>query len=451
MDERLILTNARLFDTGSGRFTGDRSLIIEQGSITHIGDNGIEWCPDDQVIDCHGRFVIPGLWECHGHLLDCAVTAPENQKRILSNLNLPSDTSWDGFVQDRLLDFLHRGITHVRDVGGPLDNLSLLSRSISDGRFDGPDIFFAGPMLERPPLHWEPKNRRNPGFTVPVEKTEDVLPILDRLKRRGASLVKTFNKFDRDVFGYLVDAARDYGLPVTHDPGGALYQWVPIDVAMERGVRCFEHAQAAIPVILSPAWSAEHEKHKDSPPESERNRAFFGEFLSHADEAVDRNRLDDLCLLMVKKDVCYCPTLWTLMPLRTVFNTEAPNEQEALRRRKNQSFCGILRMIVETMASHGVKILVGHDSGSPEGTAKEMELLEEWGVDPVEIIKGATCYPAQWFGVDDRMGNIAETKAADLVVLNEDPLLNISSVRSVWAVCHRGQWTPLDNQPERTP
>ncbi len=439
-NDTLKITNIRIFDSYNGAFSSMKNLTIREGVIAGIDEAGAGTLETEPFLDCQGGYAVPGLWECHGHLMELGAVSPEVRSMILTNQNLPSDSDWDHHVQDQLTAFLKRGVTHIRDVGGPLDSLETLVQSMRNGQYTGPNIRYAGPMLEKPPLHWASKNRRYPGFTVPIETRQDVDTMLDSLACHGASLVKTFNKFDQDMLAYLLERAVEHHLPVTLDPGCALYHWIPMEYAIELGIQCFEHAQAALPSVLKTEWRSEIEPYRFSPPESEENRALFRKIMTHSDDVIDRERLRDLCQLMVDRDVCICPTLFTLQPMRTRF-TDAPlNAGEELRRKINETFCDLMHTIIDAMASAGVRILVGHDSSFARGVALEMGFLSEWGVKPAEIIKGATLYPAQWIGADDLYGTIEVNKIADLVILDENPLDNIANIETVRAVYHQGKW-----------
>ena len=447
MNEGLILSNVCIFNSGENRFSSPQNVAILDGVIQKISRFDLNEYSGLQSVDCQGRFAIPGLWECHAHLSPYLADDPEFRKEILSESDQGPEISWDVFVQNQLQDFLNRGITHIRDVGGPLDKLKDLSHQIQTGKIQGPDLFYAGPMLEKPPLVWEKENRTFPGFTVPIDTPEAAVKMLDRLHEHGASLVKTFNKFDRNSYEALVDRAREYHLPVTHDPGGMLYHWIPMDYAMEQGISCFEHAKSPLPVILNPSWKAEHDALIQSPPENEENRAFLRKILLNLEDSIHMNRLDELCREMVDRNVCFCPTLHTLLSVKKVMDTAPADEKEAFRRQVNHGYFEMNRLIMDAMIAQGVKILVGHDGPDSDGTLEEMELLAEWGLKPVDIIKGATRYPSQWLQVADRYGDIIETKAADLVILNQDPLLNISNIRTVWAIYHRNKWMLANPSP----
>ena len=101
-------------------------------------------------------------------------------------------------------------------------------------------------------------------------------------------------------------------------------------------------------------------------------------------------------------------------------------------------------MIMDTMIHQGVKLLVGHDGCDPNGTHEEMELLEEWGLPPLEIIKGAGTYAAQWLGCGNLYGTIDEGKTADIVVVNENPLSKITNLKSVFGVLNQTTWIQVE-------
>lgn len=86
-----------------------------------------------------------------------------------------------------------------------------------------------------------------------------------------------------------------------------------------------------------------------------------------------------------------------------------------------------------------VKILVGHDGCSPTLLFTEMKLLRERGLPELEIIRGATVYPAKWLGVEDRYGSISPGMLANLIILNKNPLEDIVNFESRYMVIMKGQ------------
>ena len=99
----------------------------------------------------------------------------------------------------------------------------------------------------------------------------------------------------------------------------------------------------------------------------------------------------------------------------------------------------VSRFFVAELTKRKVKLLVGHDGPSPEGIFADMRLMKACGVSEVEILRGATLYPARWLGEEARLGSIAPGKEANLLVLDANPLEDIESIRSTFLVVQRGK------------
>ena len=77
---------------------------------------------------------------------------------------------------------------------------------------------------------------------------------------------------------------------------------------------------------------------------------------------------------------------------------------------------------------------------TPEAAWRELELLVDAGLSPAQALASAWITPARFFGVAERLGSIEPGKAADLVLLRENPLKDISAVRRVQRVMLAGEW-----------
>ena len=97
------------------------------------------------------------------------------------------------------------------------------------------------------------------------------------------------------------------------------------------------------------------------------------------------------------------------------------------------------RVIVNHLAKRGIRMLVGQDGYIPRFTHQEMLLLSENGLRPLEILKGATVYPAQWFGLTEKYGSIETGKKANLVILDANPIEDIRNAQNIRMVILDGQ------------
>ena len=172
-ERSILLQNVRVFDVSAGEMSGSQDILIADGRIASIG-NDLSPGSNTETIECEGKYAVPGLFDCHVHLAHLT--------------NKGGDT-----LQTALAGFVSRGVTHVRDVGGPIDVLHRLNELTASGEILGPEIFYAGPMLEHSPLTWDRFNEDLPGFTVAVDSTADVDSILPALARQGACMIKTFS------------------------------------------------------------------------------------------------------------------------------------------------------------------------------------------------------------------------------------------------------------------
>jgi proline iminopeptidase len=417
---RILLANASVFDVTTGLMSEPQDILIEGERIKSVGK--ISVVPRDiKRIECSGKYVIPGLWDCHTHLA-FLTTLGEDQP------------------QKGLEDFVRNGITQARDVGGPIEVMREMKESITKGEMLGPEIFYTGPMLEKAPLHWEVFNKELPGFTVAVNTKEDVERLISELIADGASMVKTFNKMDMDVFTHLVDSALKNKLKVVHDPGTPLFHMVPMDKAIDLGVMSIEHGKAPWPVVLTDDLQEQHDTLLSDNENQEEREALAERIYKAGVQSVSMGKLQKLIDKMLKKDVYFCPTLQVFAQMSELPRPEGVTEEvyaKRAERRKAVMEVGIL--FTKEIFRNRVRILVGQDGIFPEGTFKEMRVLKKCGLPESEIVKGATIYPAEWLGVEDRLGSVSPGKQANILILDKNPLEDINNIKSTSLVLMKGK------------
>jgi len=123
-----------------------------------------------------------------------------------------------------------------------------------------------------------------------------------------------------------------------------------------------------------------------------------------------------------------------------IFKEEYPIAGDKLAARRWE----VSRQIVKTLHAAGVRILAGTDAPMPQvypGFAlhKELELLVEAGLSPVDALRSATIWPAEFLGMSDSLGSIAAGKRADLLLLDGNPLSDISQTQRIRAVVLDGR------------
>ena len=432
----IALRGVMIFDPASGAMRGPQDILIEGSRVSEVGKVGNVGEADKDgdpgrgmiEIDCSGKYAVAGLFDCHTHLARLATVSDDSLRAALAA-------------------FPSSGITQVRDVGGPIDVLSCMKQRIAAGEIAGPEIFCAGPMLEASPLTHAGMNEGLPGFTVAVDTPQAVDSILPDLARQGASIVKTYGKFDREVYTHLVEEAAKCSLKVVHDPGEPLFNSIPMDFALDVGVTSIEHAKAPWPVVLRDDLRREHDSLLVS-GDMQARMAFMARIADMDTASVSKERLRQLCEKMIERGAYLCPTLEALMFVEEVAFREVrkqlgveeiPDVIKDFIRKQIRAMATVSRYVVREFGAQGVKMLVGQDGFEARDTFGEMSLLRECGLSEAEIIKGATIYPARWLGVDGRLGSIAPGKEASLLVVAGNPLEDITRLASSSVVIHKGR------------
>lgn len=421
----LVITNANIIDVKTGKVLKDRTVAVDRNRISVIYEDEAKFDETTQVLDAQGKFIIPGLCDSHMHI------------------GFLTTTEGDTLINE-LADFVRRGVLYFRDVGDPVDVMSKLKTQISSGELDGPEIYYTGPMLESGPLYWEGKNEFLPGFTVPLDNRKNVDSLLPLLAEEGATLIKTFNNINPELYPYIVEIANQNKLKIVHDPGiRPIINRMPIGKALELGVTSFEHAIAPWNYILKDEYRADLETINSQKTDLQKQAAFMVKIVQLGTESISEQRLETLCQLMKERNAVLCPTLLVFRSLLDAIQeaeaNQPGNEELAKSLALIKSLNETTDFIVRELSAHGVKLLVGQDDFKPEGTVKEMVLLSEAGVDNIEILRAATIYAAEWLEISDKYGSIEEGKMADMVLLNADPLADISNVKDVFHVIQHGK------------
>jgi len=454
MENKKILQNLQIYNVYKQKFSETTDILIENGLIKKINILSQENHPTAEVIDCSGKYAIPGLFESHAHLAALSVLGLENKKWLLQS-------------------FLDKGITQIRDVGGPLDFLKRLTQEITEGKLSGPDIFYSGPMLEKSPLTWKTNNEIIPGFTIPVNTIKDAEQIIKTLVDQDATFVKTFNKFDNEVFKFLFRRAKENGLRFTLDPGSPFFQSIPISLGLDLGVNCFEHASHMLGSVFVDDIEKESQEHVFSDSTQEQKDIFVKKILQQGTNIIDKAKLSHLLSVMVENGCYYCLTLVVFHPEHKIdfsnpetvadsslskeeknyypaimndlnnANKDIQEDEDAKNRRygtftKVEDLQPFMKLFTQQMAKANVKFLAGHDGFSPYSTILELEMLKEYGFSPAQVLNSATLYPAEWLGIEDKYGSLAEKKKANILIVNDNPLSDIHNIKKVHLVFKDG-------------
>jgi imidazolonepropionase-like amidohydrolase len=378
---RTIFTGGRLFDgTGSDPATAD--VVIGDGRILAVG-SGLD---GDEAIDCTGATLLPGLFDCHVHLLFSGVNP-------LRHLHTPFSYPFYEAIGN-LRVTLAAGITTVRDAGGA--DLGV-KQSVADGLVAGPRLQISVNMISQTGGHgdgWAPSGCSLPLFpphpgrpAAVVDGPEQVRRVVRELVRAGADVIKVATSG-----GVL--SARD-------DPRHAHFRddevAVLVSEAAAAGLAVMSHAQATDGIkvaVRNGVRSIEH-----------------GIYLD--DEAIG---------MMLEHGAWLVPTLAAPRAVLDQAEAGVPFSDAVLE--KARMVLGDHTESVRRAIAAGVKVAMGTDSGvGPHGdNLRELGLMVDCGMTPAQALHASTASAAALLGVSDELGTVEPGKRADLVVVDGDAL-----------------------------
>jgi len=419
---RLYISHVSVIDVIAGRAIPDQTVEIRGRTITSVDAARRVRIPGDaRVIDGRGKYLIPGLWDMHVHL------------------------GWPpGAAKGFLPMLVANGVLGARDMHSELPIIISIRKSIETGSQIGPRLFVAGPALDGPNSYL-PVARI---VSTPGEAREAVR----QLKAAGVDFIKVYSSLPRDLYLAIAEEAKRERIPfVGHVP----YAMTAAE-ASDAGQRSLEHftevdvgTSSDEAKIKAEEMEAVAQKHGSLPDaarlratyDSAKARALFERFrrnetwqvptlvVLHApgEHARNANRADDSLLVYIPKIL---RNLWNSMPAD--FNA------------RMGALGDFHSDLVAPINRAGVSILAGSDIPNAwvyPGFAlhDELGLLVRAGLTPAEALRTATINPARFLGLTDSLGVVAKGKVADLVLLDANPLQDISNTRRIRAVIQGGR------------
>jgi len=392
-DKSIALIHAVIIDGNGNSPIEDGTILINNGKIEAAGPFETVRIPSGtRTIDLKGKTVMPALSDMHVHL--CG--------------------GWDGVSVDilgyqrYLNSLLYAGVTTVLDMGNVSPFSLQMRQEINAGRIPGPRIITAGPLVDGPDPIWPP-------ISYSVSSLEVIPKIVKQLKRDGVDFIKAYAGLTEKMVIELVKEAKAEGLKTfIHKPRN-----VSLKDLMKTGVEAIAH----MPSRDLSGEVIDLMKKNNVACITTLTVVEYGSFQRFAD-------LSFLDHPLIKDTT----PPWFMEKLREL----KPREDRTTERlKKAQSNAKIL-------FDAGILLVAGTDAPYPgvfqgEGVHREMELLVEAGLTPLEAISVATKNAAILMNLEDQWGTLAAGKIADLLIINGRPDRNISESRNVEMVIQAGK------------
>lgn len=397
-----VIQNTNIIDVINGRIIPNQTVIIKDSLILSLKRNANENYPASaRIIDGKDKFLMPGLWDMHFHI------------------------AWDSGNDTTLFNMLLRqGITGIRDMGGSLTILNKFKKEVQEKSETGPEIFGAGPIIDgNPPVHKD--------FSLPVDSSTDIKYQLDSLKKNGADFIKTYSLIEKKELEKIASYSRSNHIPFA----GHLSEYIEPEISIKLGQKSVEHLNR-----LDDIWIKDKRRTNVIATLMRDNGTWLCPtiityFLKvhMIDSSIVNDHFEKYITPELKKE-------WQgarLARIRKFSNKEQLTKQEELFKQQND--------LLAFLYSKKIKLLAGSDfAGIPFvypgiGLHQELELMVKAGIPIAEVLKSATINPALYFGIQNRYGSITPGKYADLILLNENPLIDIKKTKTIIMVFKKGQ------------
>ena len=420
----------------------NQTVIIKGNKISSIGN--LSNVPKQAtVIDGKDKYLIPGLWDMHVHMW--------HERWEKSTSTIEGREVFLGM-------FIPNGITGVRDMGGDQKQIKIWKKEIGQGKLIGPRIV-AGPIVDGPAKLQEDY--------IVVGTPKQAIRTVDSLVEQKVDFVKVYTTLPREAYFALANECNARHIPFE----GHLPDAITAAEAAEAGQKTIEHL-AWIPLSCSSKEdslrkevAAERASATKQPSQGTAVTNPLLERFKILMSTYDTKKAQALYAVLKKYHTWICPTLNVSQPF--LWKNNQPFFQDDrikympgwMRDRLNvgdlkngiadddmqvrKEWYKYLQKMVGDMHKANIPMLAGTDFPffcfAGYSLHEELERLVQAGLSPYEALKTATSNPAKFLRKENELGTIEKGKLADLVLLNANPLENISNTKKIEAVVVNGK------------
>lgn len=419
-DSPIRINNVRVFNPSSLALSDLSSVLVEGNRIAAVEEVVQNPVDSEILIDGEGGTLISGMYEMHAHA---------RQGNALLNIAA--------------------GVTSMRDMGNDNEVLTELISKIESGRLVGPRITRSGFIEGRSPFN------ANNGMLVASQ--EEALAAVQWYADQGDFYqIKIYNSMNPDWVPAMVTLAHDLGLRVA----GHVPAFSNADAMIAAGYDELTHInQVMLGWVLSPeedtrtllrltamkrfpALNIEDESVQQTiSAMAERGMAIDPTMAIHENLMLSRN--GEVAPGML--DYIDHMPVGIQRNARTARAEIATLEDDVAYR---EGYAKIVEIVTE-MRRQGVIIIPGTDLGGSFTFHRELELYQDIGMTPAEILKMATQDMASYLGFGNELGSIETGKLADFFLVPGDPTINLKAIKTISLVAKDGVlYFPSDIYPE---
>ncbi|MCC3151988.1 amidohydrolase family protein [Hymenobacter sp. BT770] len=393
--QKTYLHCGHLLDVRSGKLLSQQTIVVEKDRIVAVqGGYTAGTGPQDKVINLENRTVLPGLIDCHVHVLSHPGKG-SNMNQFTMN---PADYAYRAMGDAQLT--LRAGFTTVRDMGGD-DGVNIsLRNAINKGQVVGPRIFTAGAAISATGGHMDDADGLSRDLMDKIGQPANIANGPDQCRqavreqfKRGADVIKIAST------GGVLDLSKDGSGPQYSEEEIRAVVETARDLGMK--VACHAHGAEGIKrAVRAGVTSIEHGTLMD----------------------------DEGRKLMKQKGTWYVPTI--IAGKSVADSARVAGYFPAAIQPKALAIGPMLQASFGRAYKAGVKIAFGTDAGVYRHGVNALEFgyMTGAGMPAIEAIRAATVSAAELLGETTNLGTLEVGKFADIVALNGDPLQDISAM-----------------------
>ncbi len=407
------ITHVNVIPMDTEQILENHTVIVENGRITRVAPSAEVKLPQAaEEIDGRGRYLIPGLTEMHGHI------PGEDRPQ---------------YVEDVLFLYIANGVTTVRNMLGNAYHLKV-KKKVERDELPGPKIFAAGPF-----------------FNKELAPTPDAADREVRLQKEAGFDLLKMGSIDKETYERMARTANEVSIPF----GGHIPEEVGLIGALDAGQRSIDHYDRYVEFLVP-----------DDATTEGVSAGFFGSGLI---QLIDRSRIPEAVKRTVEAGTWNVPTLSLIehlaspMAAETMINrTEMKympedvldgwvkfkntySKRQDFQPEATKALVELRRELTKELHDSGAKIVLGSDA--PQffnvpgfSLHREMEMMVNAGLTPYEVLVTGTRNPSLYFETPEEFGTIEPGKRADLILLNANPLEDISNTHKIQAVIVKGKY-----------
>lgn len=396
----IVIHNATVWDGVRSDPQTKMDVIVEGEQISAVRRSGAKPSSSDEVIDAGGAFVMPGLIDMHVHLMWSGspdpVSVVDKEGEQLTTIRAVANAQAQ----------LHSGVTTVLDLGGNWDIAITVARAITRGYVRGPRVIAAGKTIIMTGGH-------DPFWGIFCDSPTQVITAVRRQVTLGAGVIK------------VSATGGVYGRPEAEEIGQSELGYDELAAAASEahrfGLKAASHALGTQGIRDSVRAGIDMIEH--------------GIFL---DEPVVKE--------MKQRGTVLCPTLLIYRKIADGSGGTIPAYATAKAKTAVAAHRESFRMALEA----GIPIVAGTDAGSCDtvhpSLIGELEYLREYGMPADAVLRSATSTAAKALDMSQHFGSLEPGKAADLLIVDGDPLADVSVLRKPRAVMHAGRFEGGNNR-----